>query len=97
MILPSYCVLMRPHPGVVNPDLEPPAQERHVPFGAGPMESHKIYQGLELLFYEGRLREFFSLEKTLRKPYYGLRVHKWGLKERWGGCVVIQQEVSVLN
>jgi len=52
-------------PGVLCPPLEPSAQRRHGPVEAGPEEATKIIQGLELLCYEERLREFrlFSVEK----------------------------------
>jgi len=57
-ILPLCSALVRPH-------LEPSAQERCGPVGAGPEEATKMIQELEHLSYEDRLREsgLFSLEK----------------------------------
>jgi len=52
-------------PGVLRPALQPSAQERHGPVGAGLEEVTKMIRGTEHLSYEERLREFrmFSLKK----------------------------------
>jgi len=63
-ILPLYSTGETPS-GVLRPALEPPAQKRHGPVGAGPEEATKMIRGLEHLFSEERWRELglLSLEK----------------------------------
>jgi len=52
-------------PGVLRPALEPSAQERHGPVGAGLEEGYRNDHGVEHLTYEERMRDlvFISLEK----------------------------------
>jgi len=41
VILPLYSALTETQPGVLCLAVEPSAEERHVPLGAGPEEGHK--------------------------------------------------------
>ena len=73
-------------PGVLCLTLQPSAQERYGPVGAGPEEATKMIQELEHLYCEERLRGLwlFSQEKRkLQESYCGLPVLKGGLEERW--------------
>ncbi|KAK4831502.1 LOW QUALITY PROTEIN: hypothetical protein QYF61_018086 [Mycteria americana] len=61
VILPLHSALTPP--AVLRPALEPSAQERQGPVGAGPEEATRMIRGLEPLSCEERLRELglFSL------------------------------------
>ena len=69
-------------PGVLCPALEPSAQDRHGPVGAGPEEATAMVRGLEPLSYEERLRVGAvqpGEEKAPGRPYSSLPVLKGGL------------------
>ncbi|PKU27789.1 hypothetical protein llap_21907 [Limosa lapponica baueri] len=86
-ILP-FCSTGETPPGVLCPALEPPTSEGHGPVGMGPEEATKMFQGLEHLCCEDRLRELglFSLEKAPRRRYSPFQYLK-GLQERQGGTL----------
>lgn len=73
--------LVRPPPAVLCQALESLVQERYRPVRAALKESQKLFRELENFLYEESLRqlELFSLEKSLRRPYYNLPEFKRGL------------------
>jgi len=104
-ILPLCSALLQPQPGVLCPALEPSAQDRRGPVGAGPEEATKMIRGIKNLSCEARLRELglFSLEK--RSQWGDLRAAFWYLKGAYKQAgeglfqehVVIGQGLMALN
>jgi len=75
-------------PGFLCPALEPSAQERQGPVGAGPEEATKMIRGLEHLCCEERLRAGavqLKEEKAPGRPYCGLPVPEGAYKKAGEG------------
>jgi len=89
---PLLCsAVVRPPAGVLRPALEPSAQDRHGPVGAGPQkeeEATKMIRGLEPLCCEETVRELGLISLQKRSLQGDLRATlqylKGGVYERWG-------------
>lgn len=81
MILPLYCVLVRPHlkGSCIQLSLRSLAWKRHLPVGES-LEATKPMRGLEHFCYEDRLRDIGDVQpeadKAPERPYWSLFVFK---------------------
>jgi len=86
-ILPPCCG--ETPPGVLRPALEPSAQERQEPIGAGPEEGHKNDQRDGTALLQGKAERVGVVQSGEVKapgiPYSSFSVAEGGLQESWRG------------